>query len=422
MCIYLLLEKLSDDCANDFSKFGGLRIVKRWLRIAEENDRVPEMTVLVKLCNKLPFNELAVKEVGIGKIIRKLLKFQSPSGSDVTNLHAEIEKLMANWRAKQMEIVSNRALQNAVTETAHAAKVTSSDKPLSGLVLAISDRLTQQRGHPTTATPHSQDMAHQRGVDSNESKGDSVMVKNEYAPFRHSIQNSLPSPRVANSNNSPTGSTATSRLDLHRSSNSAEGSDAMRNTTHRPVSVLPMLQRAGAASAAPVPQVDSASSAPARVVGLDLTSTSAAPATPTPLAVVKPPMAVRERKPLDMAESARKLLAMRAQQAQPAGLGTDGNGSPVHSYTSSEPSMSPSTANVLSILSAVGKARIASGLMPQPIQVYSLFLNFLHLFFVCCIAHYFTSLRCRCLHERKIEIYGYAEEPKRVNEYDESFP
>lgn len=365
-------DKLSEDCANDFSKFGGLRIVKRWLKLAEESDRIAEMTVLVKLCNKLPFNELAVKEVGIGKIIRKLLKFQSPSGGDVTSLHTEIDKLMSNWRAKQMEIASKQGANGTDAKMEKA-----SDKPPSGLVLAISDRLTQQRGQPVDPSEENHRTGQRQQIDNNENKDD-VAVKNEYLPPKHSLQNSLPLPR---SNSSPKAATS---QELGRSTDSVDAGangavEAMRKLAPRPAPVLPMLQRNGAAAQ------DSA-----RLDATDAMDISGpASAAPTPLAV-KPPVAVRERKPLDMAEGARKLLAMRAQQALAApAQQTDGNGSPVRSFDSSAgPPLSPSTSNVLSILSAVGKARIASG-VPTPVQVHNS--NFFFMYFVYeivyCAAH-----------------------------------
>lgn len=352
-------SKLSEECAGDFSKFGGLRIVKRWLRLAEESDRVAEMVALVKLCNTLPFNELAVKEVGIGKVIRKLLKFKSPSGSDVTGLQAEIEKLMENWRAKQLEIASNRS----TVSVPEAEKV--SEKPLLGLVLAVSDRLIIQRGRPADASDGNHRI---NRIDNNESKGDTI--KNEFSSSRNSIL----SPRAASSPGTLHGS---GTQDVRRTATVTDAASSVpsdsaavdRKPVPRPVSILPMLQRAGSGinsqeTADPMSMVD--------LTGPAGTSTSA---TAAPSLVVKPPVAFRERKPLDMAEGARKLLAMRAQQALAGPVGSpaqqaDGNGSPVHRFDSSGPPLSPSTSNVLSILSAVGKARIASGLPAQlPVQV-----------------------------------------------------
>lgn len=64
-----------------------------------------------------------------------------------------------------------------------------------------------------------------------------------------------------------------------------------------------------------------------------------------------------------MAEGARKLLAMRAQQATAAAPGGSGSEDAVGGV------LSPSASSVLSILSAVGKARAAAGAQEQVIFV-----------------------------------------------------
>lgn len=333
--------------------------MKRWLKAAEEGDFVTEMTALVKLCNKLPFDEGAIREIGIGKVIRKLLKFQSPSGGDVTGLRAQVEALMANWRAKQQEFASNGKPSEARAEAL-------SDKASAGLVLAISDRLVKQRGPPAQAQPEAKSAPD--SVDRNESKDEvsgkaSSMAKipsdsaMEVDIHNHNSQNNyLSSPSIAKVEQGAESAT-TSNL-----------APVITNTSGpKPVSILSSLRAAQTAAAAldenGMPMDSSSGDAP-------------------PVLVVRPPVA-RERKPLNMAEKARSMLAMRAQHAltgaasSSSGLLNGEPGSPTGPFTSDgAPPLSPSTSNVLSILSAVGKARIASGL--QTVEQ----VHFLPLFFI----------------------------------------
>lgn len=297
------------------------------------------MTALVKLCNKLPFDEGAIREIGIGKVIRKLLKFQSPSGGDVTGLRAQVEALMANWRAKQQEFASAGKAVEAKTEAL-------SDKAPDGLVLAISDRLVKQRGLPaqTQPEPKSADI-----VDKNESKddpspraSDTVM---EVDGHNYNSQNStLSTPSVIKTE------PATGNAPSTAASTSTNGNGSAA-AGPKPVSILSSLRAAQTAAAA---QLDEN--------GAAMETSGDAP----PVLVIRPPVA-RERKPLNMAEKARSMLAMRAQHAltgaASAALLNGEPSSPTGSFgADGAPPLSPSTSNVLSILSAVGKARIASGL------------------------------------------------------------
>jgi hypothetical protein len=230
---------------------------------------------------------------------------------------------MSLWRAKQQEVGSKPAPVKEVLKVAEP----------SGLVVALAERLAVQRGRPAdtpTHAPSTSPRSLERG-DSTESKS----AEHEYRrstpmDFEAVLTPKLPTPKSL--------------------SHSADGrAPSQSNPTQlppKPLSqaqpILSLLQRS--------PQ---ASVEPSEVTG-------AAPA--TPVALIKAPAVVRERKPLDMAESARKLLAMRAQQAASGAQSSadaDGN----NSDGGGAGTMSPSAANVLSILSAVGKARIAGGLL-----------------------------------------------------------
>lgn len=330
--MYIATHKLTVECQKDFTKFGGLRMVKRWLKIAEDADNVAEMISLVRLCKSLPFDEASIREVAIGKVIKKLLKFQSPSGGDVAALHSEVESLMSLWRAKQQE-----ANSRSVEDTEQLAQV-----PLTDMVVAVSERLLAQRGRPDVIK---ESLALQNvfnRLDSNESKApettvhqSSAVIMNRF-PLKHSTSMDVDSANYTDITSQQSNTHFGDNTDLHHTEISPSSSNGEVVVESSPSNG----------------------------------SALALPAVPTLITPIKAPVAVRERKPLDMAESARKLLAMRAQQQQTlASGGADGaDGSNL---------LSPSATNVLNILSAVGKARMASGLTDTTEQVISIIQNFI---------------------------------------------
>ena len=387
LCIHILATKLSNACEKEFTKFGGLRILKRWLRLAEEEDSIMEMTAVVKLCKKLPFDEAAIREVGIAKAIKKLLKYQSPSGGDLTVLHTQVNSIMAKWRAKQQQINSddaaNEVNNNNSTNTNtngngnHSSVATSSGGvPSQGaieLVRAISDRLLSERGRPelvrsssatsTDATNRVQSLDNKLGISSNESKSDVVESSSSSLSLNKST-----SDRISSESTKTTTSSSLPTFSSHTTAAPPQGS----NNGVFVMPILPLLQAAAAANAAA-----------AAVAG------AAAPPTPVH---VKAPVAIRERKPLDMAEGARKLLAMRAQQAQTGGV-------VVATSSSATGTSNVSASDVMSILAAVGKASVANGFIKTvPDQVIIIYC--VHTFVVCtlcfeCVFDYFFACLLR---------------------------
>jgi hypothetical protein len=66
-----------------FLENGGLRLLKSWLRNAEEESCVAELRQIVFTCKKLPFDENVVRDSEIGKHIKRLLKLKSANHTDV---------------------------------------------------------------------------------------------------------------------------------------------------------------------------------------------------------------------------------------------------------------------------------------------------------------------------------------------------
>ena len=348
ICIHIIATKLNEQCEKDFTKNGGLRIIKRWLKTAEECDNITEIIALVKLCKKLPFDEVAIREVGIGKVIRKLLKFQSPSGGDTSILSSQVESLMSLWRSKQQEAVAAGAGGN------NNDKIVLNTPP-TALVKAISERLVSQRGHPeakdhtstitsTTATSSpSHTLSH---LDKNDNKNGrlTILTKEE--------------------------NITTTPMEVDPVPKSLDFPPHSRNETVLPTALPNLLQHAIEFNNANNKTNENT---------IPTTSTAAAPTTTAAAPVVVPlptrvPITIRERKPLDMAESARKLLAMRAASATAATTTSNEGGVTGEDTTTTTTNnntdgtshlLSQSASNVLNILSAVGKARNLPGMHDQ---------------------------------------------------------
>jgi hypothetical protein len=204
----------------------------------------------------------------------------------------------------------------------------------SELVVALAERLAVQRGRPADTPAHAPSTS-PRSLE----RGDSTESKSAEHEYRRSTPmdfEAVLTPKL------PTPKTLTHSAD-GRASNQSNPAQLSPRALSQAQPILSLLQRSPQASAEPS---DAAGAAPA-----------------TPAALVKAPAVVRERKPLDMAESARKLLAMRAQQQAASGAQSSADADGSNSDGGGPGAMSPSAANVLSILSAVGKARIAGGLL-----------------------------------------------------------
>jgi hypothetical protein len=240
---------------------------------------------------------------------------------------------MSNWRSKQQDLASTKAAEAAVE--AEALEQRKNALP-AGLVLAISDRLVKQRGLPAHVDANDAVDTTDKTLDKNESKEELSMkldTENTVLNSQFVSHHSLSEPAAK----------------LHNHSDNKPGH--LAGGSPKPVSILPFLRAAQNAAQPSGAEGSEAGNAPS-------------------VLVVRPPLA-RERKPLDMAEKARSMLAMRAQHALSGGALVGGAvagavgaepSSPDPIFSEHSAPLSPSTSNVLSILSAVGKARIASGL------------------------------------------------------------
>jgi hypothetical protein len=122
---------MSEDCGVHFVASGGMRLLKRWLKVAEEENCVDELTMIIAALMKLPFNEKVVKDTEIGKVIKRLLKYKGstdggPSqASAVAKLHKEVKSVMEHWTSQ----VQSKANMPSSPRTKSAMATTSSVDP-----------------------------------------------------------------------------------------------------------------------------------------------------------------------------------------------------------------------------------------------------------------------------------------------------
>ncbi|RYG94662.1 hypothetical protein EON65_57140, partial [archaeon] len=92
----------------DFASFGGYRLMKKWLKRAEEEKVVPELRYLVQFLRKLPFDSSVIKSIELGKLIKRLQKITETSSENLT-LQKEVALLMDDWKEKAAQEKAQKA-------------------------------------------------------------------------------------------------------------------------------------------------------------------------------------------------------------------------------------------------------------------------------------------------------------------------
>lgn len=138
LCLYILSNCMTSKCGQSFITFGGLRLLKRWIKVAEDEDCVDELRIIVTLCKLLPFDGQALKDTEIGKSIRRLLKFKSTATS-IEALYSDVRNLMQHW---------TNHVKGVIVVEANDTDSIGSNQKLPDIVTDISNRLLQERGKP----------------------------------------------------------------------------------------------------------------------------------------------------------------------------------------------------------------------------------------------------------------------------------
>ena len=139
LCLRILSNCMTPKCGQSFITFGGLRLLKRWIKVAEDEDCVDELRVIVNLCKVLPFDGQALKDTEIGKSIRRLLKFRS-SSPNLDLLFTDVRNLMQHWTNYVKGVIVSKTSQLSDTDT---------NEKLPNIVFALSQRLVIERGQPS---------------------------------------------------------------------------------------------------------------------------------------------------------------------------------------------------------------------------------------------------------------------------------
>lgn len=325
-----------------------------------------ELVKLLKLCRKLPFDEAAIREANIGKVIRKLKKFKS-SKAGVGEMNTQIENIMTKWRAKQQQLAEMAAVLAKNNSTVVDAAVPMDIQDSTGVKQKDDVRV----GGSIVSTSHPT-------IDQLSSEGVAPTVKNQI------VKNNNSSSSVSSNGDgqAPQQLLVSAGRSKPMGSSVAPPAISFTGGIIRDVSATGTIVTAGftPSSAATTGVLNLATSFPnSALATADISqrfqmngpvATTSAVATENKPIVTVPP--ARERKPLDMAESARRLLAMRAEKQQqqqqqqqsqlqqPIDSTNISNGAVATDESSSSTTASAPT--VTSILSAVGKESIMNGL------------------------------------------------------------
>ena len=320
-----------------------------------------ELVKLLKLCRKLPFDEAAIREANIGKVIRKLKKFKS-SKAGVGEMNTQIENIMTKWRAKQQQLAEMAAVLAKNNSTVVDAAVPMDIQDSTGVKQKDDVRV----GGPIVSTSHPT-------IDQlSSTEGVAPTVKNQI------VKNNNSSSSVSNGDGqAPQQLLVSAGRSKPMGSSVAPPAISFTGGIIRDVSATGAIVTAGftPSSAATTGVLNLAMSFPnSATADISQRFQMNGPAATTAVATENKPIVTvppaRERKPLDMAESARRLLAMRAEKQQqqqqqsqlqqPIDSTNMTNGAFATDESSSSTTASAPT--VTSILSAVGKESIMNGL------------------------------------------------------------
>ncbi len=100
MAVEIIRDHVTEEVRNLFVKYGGFRLLKDWLSDAEKDRYLHFIIAVIKLCRILPFDKAAIKQSEIGKIIKRLTKFESKR-QELAVLRNELKMIMEDWRDKQ---------------------------------------------------------------------------------------------------------------------------------------------------------------------------------------------------------------------------------------------------------------------------------------------------------------------------------
>ena len=150
LCLHILQNCISEICQHTFIEEGGLRLLKQWIKVAQEQSCINELKSILKLLKKLPLHKDYVLSSGIDVMMKQLKKWNDGA------LSKQVESLKNAWS----EAMKSNTSTDSTTLRANAG----TPEPLSEaqvmMVSAIQTNLIASKPHVTpTAIPVAPDSA-----------------------------------------------------------------------------------------------------------------------------------------------------------------------------------------------------------------------------------------------------------------------
>ena len=143
MALHLLLNKTTENCQRCFVSCEGLRILRRWMRAMQEEDRIEMLRTCLAVVRKLPFDEHAVRRSEIGKAIKKASKHKSGK-EGVGAVREDAMAVMNFWKDELRSLTDLRARGGAPNGTAK----TPLTERAAAIVLAYDKKMVTDHGVP----------------------------------------------------------------------------------------------------------------------------------------------------------------------------------------------------------------------------------------------------------------------------------
>ena len=145
LCLEIICNHTPDiHIQHAFISYGGLRVLKKWIETAKEDDNIIELNLIITCLKQLPFNGSIVKETEIGHVIRKLRKYRGntlTSQSDLTRLHVLVNEIMDIWTNKVTEENDKKVLLSNGSSSSLSDLSTAVSAEAMDLMEAINERL-----------------------------------------------------------------------------------------------------------------------------------------------------------------------------------------------------------------------------------------------------------------------------------------
>jgi ribosomal protein L17 len=275
------------------------------------------MSAIIRLCAKLPFDSNAIKQSEIGKHIKKLQKYSPRSSSssytnqEVTDFIKDVDAIMESWREQLSVLTKNKqsstpSSTSATTTSATSfssssiptgtttTKATEDGKKIieKNMTMFEKNRLEQSRQLLTKIT-----------ANNNNNNNLTATNKRQFASINSFVSTTTPS----------------SSFSLGNKDSVVISNESKPFTDNKSELTQPM-ERFSVSNSSSSTRMEEANESKEEVM-----EESFLPSLPAVSTTPAKPAVVRERKPLDMIEGARKLLAMRSQQVKAAAAAASAN-------------------------------------------------------------------------------------------------